>query len=99
MAKALVLGGGGVAGVAWETGVLLGLREGGLDLTDADLLLGTSAGSVVAAPVATGLPASLMHDRQITASPFTEKAVEFDVEAMGARFIEMLADRPAPEEM
>ena len=99
MAKALVLGGGGVAGIAWETGVLFGLREAGLDLTDADLLVGTSAGSVVAAQVATGLPASLMYDRQITVSPFTEKAVDFDVEAMGARYIEMLADRPPPEEL
>ena len=43
---ALVLGGGGVAGIAWMTGSLLGLSEGGADLRDiAYLLIGTSAGS------------------------------------------------------
>jgi NTE family protein len=53
--RALVLGGGGVTGVAWEVGLLLGLREAGVDLTGADLFVGTSAGSVVAAQVAAGL--------------------------------------------
>ena len=56
MGKALVLGGGGVAGVAWETGLLLGLVEAGVDLTDADLVIGTSAGSVVASQVTHGRP-------------------------------------------
>jgi NTE family protein len=54
--RALVLGGGGVAGVAWETGLLLGLREAGLDLSQADVFVGTSAGSVVAAQVTSGTP-------------------------------------------
>jgi NTE family protein len=54
--KALVLGGGGVTGVAWEIGLLLGLAEHGVDLGDADLLVGTSAGSVVAAQVLSGVP-------------------------------------------
>jgi len=52
--RALVLGGGGVAGVAWEIGLLLGLREAGIDLTLADSFVGTSAGSVVAAQVTSG---------------------------------------------
>jgi NTE family protein len=52
--RALVLGGGGVVGIAWETGVLVGLREGGIDVTDADLVVGTSAGSTVGAQVAAG---------------------------------------------
>ena len=54
--KALVLGGGGVTGIAWETGLLLGLAERGVDLTGAGLLVGTSAGSVVAAQVLGGVP-------------------------------------------
>ncbi|WP_119728010.1 patatin-like phospholipase family protein [Thermomonospora amylolytica] len=45
--RALVLGGGGVAGIAWEAGLLTGLAEQGVDLTAADLIVGTSAGSVV----------------------------------------------------
>jgi NTE family protein len=98
MAKALVLGGGGVAGIAWETGVLLGLAELGVDLTDADLLVGTSAGSVVATQVATGQALADLHARQLE-SHTHERTVEFDVEAMIARFVELLADRPHPEEL
>ena len=46
---ALVLGGGGITGIAWEIGVLAGLAEAGVDLSGADLVVGTSAGSVVGA--------------------------------------------------
>jgi len=42
--RALVLGGGGLSGIAWETGVLAGLAAGGADVTTADYVLGTSAG-------------------------------------------------------
>lgn len=45
--KALVLGGGGPAGIAWECGMVLGLRDGGIDLSRADRIVGTSAGSIV----------------------------------------------------
>jgi NTE family protein len=45
----LVLGGGGVAGVAWITGVAAGLADEGIDLRDAQQILGTSAGSTVGA--------------------------------------------------
>lgn len=55
MGRALVLGGGGITGVAWELGMLCGLRERGVDLTGADLVVGTSAGAVVGAQVATGV--------------------------------------------
>jgi NTE family protein len=44
--RALVLGAGGVTGVAWELGMLAGLAERGVDLTQADLVVGRrSAGS------------------------------------------------------
>ncbi|MFC6018361.1 patatin-like phospholipase family protein [Plantactinospora solaniradicis] len=46
---ALVLGGGGVTGVAWEIGLLYGLAECGVDLSVADTVIGTSAGASVAA--------------------------------------------------
>ncbi|SEG69906.1 NTE family protein [Thermomonospora echinospora] len=52
--RALVLGGGGVAGIAWEAGLLAGLAEQGVDLTGADLFVGTSAGSVVGSFAAHG---------------------------------------------
>jgi NTE family protein len=53
--RALVLGGGGITGIAWELGMLAGLLEHGVDLRDADLIVGTSAGSVVGAQIATGV--------------------------------------------
>ena len=37
--RALVLGGGGSAGNAWEIGVIAGLFDAGLDVTEADLIL------------------------------------------------------------
>ncbi len=49
MTRALVLGGGGLTGIAWEIGVLTGLRDAGLDVHAWDLVVGTSAGSVVGA--------------------------------------------------
>lgn len=51
---ALVMGGGGITGIAWMLGILKGLRDRGVDLTDADTVVGTSAGSVVGAQVASG---------------------------------------------
>jgi hypothetical protein len=56
---ALVLGGGGAAGQAWQIGVIAGLAEAGLDLTEAaDLVIGTSSGSTTAAQVRSGIPAA-----------------------------------------
>ncbi|MGW7098222.1 patatin-like phospholipase family protein [Streptomyces sp. NPDC054883] len=52
---ALVLGGGGLTGIGWETGILCGLAAAGTDLTTADLVVGTSAGSVVGAQLTSGL--------------------------------------------
>jgi NTE family protein len=56
---ALVLGGGGAAGNAWEIGIIAGLAEAGLDMTEAaDLVIGTSSGATAAAQVRSGIPAA-----------------------------------------
>jgi NTE family protein len=56
---ALVLGGGGAAGQAWQIGIIAGLAEAGLDMTEAaDLVVGTSSGSTTAAWVRSGIPAA-----------------------------------------
>ena len=52
--RTVVLGGGGTVGVAWQTGLLAGLRETGLDLAGASAVVGTSAGSLVGALLAGG---------------------------------------------
>lgn len=55
---ALVLGGGGIAGAAWHGAVLAALQETGWDARGADLVVGTSAGSNVAAVLRLGVPPS-----------------------------------------
>ncbi|QEU81635.1 patatin-like phospholipase family protein [Streptomyces subrutilus] len=63
---ALVLGGGGLTGVGWECGILYGLARAGVDLTTADLVVGTSAGSVVGAQLTSGrLTARELYERQL----------------------------------
>ena len=62
---ALVLGGGGITGIAWEIGILKGLADAGLDLSAADVVIGTSAGSVVGAQITSELPLSELYDEQL----------------------------------
>ena len=62
----LVLGGGGVTGIAWEVGLLAGLRDGGADVSGADLVIGTSAGSAVGAVLATGEDLDDLYAEQTT---------------------------------
>ncbi|WFE40372.1 patatin-like phospholipase family protein [Micromonospora sp. WMMD998] len=65
MGRALVLGGGGVTGVAWELGLLAGLAARGVPLDEADLVVGTSAGSVVGAQVCSGVPLAELYAAQL----------------------------------
>src|SRR5450432_3018664 len=57
--RALVLGGGGSTGNAWLIGVIAGLFDAGLDVTTADLTVGTSAGATAAAQIAGAAPPEL----------------------------------------
>ena len=70
---ALVLGGGGITGIAWEIGVLCGLADAGVDLSGADLVVGTSAGSVVGAQLTSGAELAAMYGRQL--EPPTQEKV------------------------
>lgn len=54
--RALVLGGGGATGIGWMGGLFAELRDLGVDVRDADTMIGTSAGSVVAAHLRVGTP-------------------------------------------
>lgn len=63
--RALVLGGGGVTGVAWELGLIAGLAAEGVDLAAADMIIGTSAGSVVGADIASGEEPEELYLRQL----------------------------------
>ncbi len=66
--RALVIGGGGVAGIAWANGVIAGLADAGIDLTAADVYIGTSAGANVAAQLTSGLTPEELFRRQIDPS-------------------------------
>ncbi|MFD2468306.1 patatin-like phospholipase family protein [Amycolatopsis silviterrae] len=93
MSRALVLGGGGVAGIAWTTGVLAGLAEAGQDVTGADVLIGTSAGAAVAAQLGSGLALPRLYARQTEpALRATEIAAEFDAEKFGEDFAAVLRE-------
>ena len=90
--RALVLGGGGVAGIAWMTGVLTGLAEAGQDVTGADVIVGTSAGAAVAAQVGSGLSPGALFARQVDpALQAREIPAELDMEKVAAEFAELLA--------
>lgn len=65
---ALILGGGGVTGIAWELGMLAGLAEAGVDLPAADLIVGTSAGSVVGAQITSGADLEDLYATQLADS-------------------------------
>ncbi|MBG6101856.1 NTE family protein [Micromonospora vinacea] len=59
-----VLGGGGVAGIAWEVGILAGLADKGVTVTPGAVLIGTSSGAVVGAQIASGTPLAELFERQ-----------------------------------
>ncbi|MFZ0833364.1 MAG: patatin-like phospholipase family protein [Mycobacterium sp.] len=79
---ALVLAGGGIAGIAWETGFLLGVQDEAPSvarrLLEAELLLGTSAGSAVAAQISSGTPLQELYALQL-APPSHEIAPSVDI--------------------
>src|SRR5436190_19330574 len=61
MRVGLVLGAGGVVGASWLIGALEALEdETGWDPSEAEAIVGTSAGSVVGALTASGLPPAYM---------------------------------------
>src|ERR1700744_3734460 len=80
MTVALVLAGGGVAGIAWELGVLRGIADVDQPLAGrviaADTVIGTSAGSTVAAQITSGAELDELYQSQL--SP-TSSEIEVDL--------------------
>lgn len=98
--RALVLGGGGVAGVAWMTGLLAGLADAGDDLTGADLIIGTSAGASVAAMLGSGLPLADLFARQADPSrQSAELMAELDVAKMTVEAAAFMRGATTPAEI
>lgn len=89
MTHALVLAGGGVTGVAWETGVLLGLRDAGHDIiANLDLVVGTSAGATVGAQILSGTDLGELYAGQ-TAEKHNEISPRLDLDALATIFGEI----------
>jgi NTE family protein len=96
--RALVLGGGGVAGIAWQTGILLGIADevpaAARALLESDVLLGTSAGSAVVAQISSGLSLADLFTRQVA-----EESAEIDpgvaIDAIADLFLAALSDPDA----
>lgn len=98
--RGVVLGGGGVAGIAWETGLLAGLAEAGRAILDADLFVGTSAGATVAAQVTSGVPLPELYQRQVDpARQAPELPAVLDAEAIGELFGAAYAQATSPLDM
>ncbi|GHO49334.1 patatin-like phospholipase family protein [Ktedonospora formicarum] len=98
--RALVLSGGGVAGIAWETGLAVGLFEVSLDVREAELIVGTSAGSTVAAQITSGLSFEELYQRQVNpALQATEIDVKIDMQEWGASFMRILEKASNPREI
>src|ERR1700691_3336464 len=92
MKYALVLSGGGRSGSAWQTGLLKGLREGGVTLTAADLIVGTSAGAVVGAQIASGYDLSKLYEGHIAPPQLSTAEPKVDLHQYQAAMGKVLAD-------
>lgn len=90
-----MLAGGGLAGIAWETGVLLGIADAAPDVAaavlDSEVLVGTSAGSAVAAQISSGVALSELFERQL-AGTVAEIEPGVSIDELTALFLSALAD-------
>jgi len=98
--RALVLGGGGPVGIAWESGIIAGLEQEGVAVGGADLIVGTSAGSVVGAQLALGRSGQEVLATQLAEIPRAGQSdsIAPPLPDVGP-LIQMMANRPAQGEM
>ncbi len=99
--RGLVLAGGGLAGIAWEIGILRGVEDEAAEtarlLLDSDAIIGTSAGSAVAAQLGSGLSLDDLYERQI-AGASKEIDPDVDIEDITELFLNALSDPDATKE-
>ncbi len=87
--RGIVLGAGGVLGAAWTIGALSALEEvEGFDARDADVIVATSAGSVIGALLGAGVAVADLLDHQlgraISAGPLAGYTLDYDKATGGA---------------
>jgi len=98
MRRALVLGAGGHAAMAWETGVITGLADAGVDVRDADLFVGTSAGSIVAAQITSGLDLDELFERYVDARAAGQPPPAADMQRWRADLVRAKEEAASPSE-
>ncbi len=97
--RGLVLGAGGHAAIAWETGIVAGAADRGVDLAGADVFVGTSAGAVVAAQISNGVHAADLADRYANpAGQTAESAPAFDLQQWRVEFVRAKEGAKTPAE-
>ena len=99
---ALVLAGGGLAGIAWETGVLLGIQDvepeaAACIIGAPTTLIGTSAGSNVSAQISTGTPLDVLFERQVHETTH-EVYVEVDFDTFMATMAAAHSEATSPDD-
>jgi len=102
MPGALVLAGGGLAGIAWELGVVRGIADASpeaarLLLDPSTTFLGTSAGSAVAAQLSTSVGLDEAYASQLREESAEIGAV-IDSEALQASFAAAIEGATSPED-
>ena len=95
--RALVLAGGGVTGIAWLLGVVAGLAEADVDVSHADLVVGTSAGAAAGAQITSGTPLGDLVARQLDPES-KEIAAPLDVEVWRQTVADLVAGAPDANE-
>jgi NTE family protein len=100
--RALILAGGGIAGIGWETGILRGIADEAPDtarvLLDSDVLVGTSAGSTVAAQISSPISLAELFERQ-TGDTSSEIDSGADFDAITALFLTAMSQPGEPAEI
>ena len=99
---ALVLAGGGLAGIAWETGVLLGIQDVEPEASSRIIgppttLIGTSAGANVAAQLSVGIPLEVQFERQLDERT-SEIYVEVDFDEFMANMAAAQSEATSPDD-
>lgn len=96
--RGLVLAGGGLAGIAWETGILRGIEDESPDtaraLLQSDVVIGTSAGSAVAAQLGSGRSLDELYERQLSGTT-NEISPSVDIDDIAELFLSALSDPEA----
>lgn len=100
ISRALVLGGGGLAGIAWETGILCGIADASPStaqlLLESEVLVGTSAGATVAAQLGSGVPLEELYENQLAESS-TEIAPRLTRDELTEIFVAALSEPFDPD--